>query len=138
MNKILEAEDILAGARHCVECVFMAAANLSSREETDPLQAVADIASTKITEAIALLSEYRESGEASGRGSAHRRVSRGGPCAARRTTAASWTAHRRRYPQFCAQFGIFGGRILSPSYNRRRTAQRGHHGRRHQRDSCRG
>jgi hypothetical protein len=48
MNKILEAEDILAGARHCVECVFMAAANLSSREETDPLQAVADIASTKI------------------------------------------------------------------------------------------
>jgi hypothetical protein len=62
MNKILEAEDILAGARHCVECVFMAAANLSSREETDPLQAVADIASTKITEAITLLSEYRESG----------------------------------------------------------------------------
>jgi hypothetical protein len=64
MNKILEAEDILASARHCVECVFMAAANLSSPEETDPLQAVADIASTKITEAIALLSEYRESGGA--------------------------------------------------------------------------
>jgi hypothetical protein len=64
MNKILEAEDILASARQCVECVFMAAANLSSREETDPLQAVADIASTKITEAIALLSEYRESRDA--------------------------------------------------------------------------
>jgi hypothetical protein len=64
MNKLLEAEDILAGARHCVECVFMAAASLSSREETDPLQAVADIASTKIEEAIALLSEYRESVDA--------------------------------------------------------------------------
>jgi hypothetical protein len=28
--------------------------------------------------------------------------------------------------------------LLSPSYNRRRTPQRGHHGRWHQRDSCRG
>jgi hypothetical protein len=64
MNKILDAEDILAGARNCVECVFMAASALSPREETDPLQAVADIASTKITEAIALLSEYRESVDA--------------------------------------------------------------------------
>jgi hypothetical protein len=41
-------------------------ANLSSREETDPLQAVADIASTKIMEAIALLSEYRESKDSAG------------------------------------------------------------------------
>jgi len=57
MSTILEAEDILAGARHCVECVFMAAASLP-REATDPLQVVADIASTKITEAIALLGEY--------------------------------------------------------------------------------
>jgi hypothetical protein len=61
MNKILEAEDILAGARNCIECVFMASASLSSPEECDPLQAVADIASTKIEEAIALLRECRES-----------------------------------------------------------------------------
>ena len=40
------------------------AASLSSPEETDPLQAVADIASHKIEEAIALLDEYRGSVDA--------------------------------------------------------------------------
>jgi len=64
MNKIIDAEDILADARHCVECLFMAARGLP-REKAGPIQAVADIASDKINEAIALLSEYRESGEAS-------------------------------------------------------------------------
>jgi hypothetical protein len=58
MSKIIEAEDILTDARNCVECIFMASSNLS-REETDPIQVVADIASEKITEAIALLDEYR-------------------------------------------------------------------------------
>jgi hypothetical protein len=62
MSKILDAEDILADARtdarNCVECIFMATADLS-HEEANPLQVVADIASNKITEAIALLDEYR-------------------------------------------------------------------------------
>jgi hypothetical protein len=68
MNKILEAEDILAGAQNCVECVFMAAAGLGGglqHDATDPIQVVADMASKKIEEAIALLNEYRKSGEAS-------------------------------------------------------------------------
>jgi hypothetical protein len=60
MSKIIDAEDILADARNCVECIYMATADLS-HEEADPLQAVADIASKKIEEAIALLGEYRES-----------------------------------------------------------------------------
>jgi hypothetical protein len=50
-------------ARNCVECVFMAAAGLM-REEADPIQAVANIASQEINEAIALLKEYRGSGDA--------------------------------------------------------------------------
>lgn len=58
MNKIIEAQDILAAARNCVECIFMASADLS-REEADPIQVVADIASGKINEAIAILKEYR-------------------------------------------------------------------------------
>jgi hypothetical protein len=65
MNKIIEAGDILAGARHCVECIFLAAGSLS-REAADPVQVVADIASTKIGEAIALLEEYRESKDSAG------------------------------------------------------------------------
>lgn len=58
MNKIIDAEDILAEARNCVECIYMAASDLP-REEADPIQVVADIASDKIGEAIALLDEYR-------------------------------------------------------------------------------
>ena len=58
MSKIIEAEDILAGARDCVECIFIAAASLP-REEGGPIQHVASIASAKVEEAIALLAEYR-------------------------------------------------------------------------------
>ena len=47
-------------ARSCVECIFMASADLS-HEEAEPIQVVADIASKKIDEAIALLHEYCES-----------------------------------------------------------------------------
>jgi hypothetical protein len=65
MSKIIDAEDILTEARNCVECIFMATADLS-REEADPLQVVADIASRKIDEAIALLDEYRESEDSAG------------------------------------------------------------------------
>jgi hypothetical protein len=61
MSKIIDAEDILVEARNCVECIWMAAAYLP-REETDSLQVVADIASRKIEEAIALLGEYCASG----------------------------------------------------------------------------
>jgi hypothetical protein len=64
MRKIIEAEDILADARNCVECIFLAASGLGGglkEEATDPLQVVADIASKKIEEAIALLDEYRGS-----------------------------------------------------------------------------
>ena len=62
MNKIIEALGILADARNCVECIYMAASGLGGglqHEGTDPIQVVADIANKKIDEAIALLDEYR-------------------------------------------------------------------------------
>jgi hypothetical protein len=68
MNKIMEAEDILTDARNCVECIFLAASGLGgglSHDATDPLQVVADIASDKIKEAIAILGEYRRAPDAS-------------------------------------------------------------------------
>ena len=65
MNKLLDAEDILTYARDHIECVFMAAGQLP-REEGDPIQVVAETASNKIKEAIALLSEYRESEDSAG------------------------------------------------------------------------
>jgi hypothetical protein len=56
MSKIIDAEDLLADARNCVECVFMAAGKLP-KESRDAIQVVADIATTKINAAIALLDE---------------------------------------------------------------------------------
>jgi hypothetical protein len=67
MSKILAAEGILADARSCVECIFLAASGLEGglkHDATDPIQVVADIASGKINAAIALLDEYRESVDA--------------------------------------------------------------------------
>ena len=65
MNKPLDAEDILTLARDHIECVFLAAGQLP-REEGDQIQVVADTASKKIQEAIALLTEYRESEDSAG------------------------------------------------------------------------
>jgi hypothetical protein len=68
MSKIIEAQDILADARNCVECIFLAASGLGGgikHEGTDPIQIVADTASKKIDEAIALLDEYRGAPDAS-------------------------------------------------------------------------
>jgi hypothetical protein len=65
MNKLLDAEDILTLARDHIECVSMAAGQ-STHEEGSPIQVVAETASEKIEEAIALLGEYRESVAASG------------------------------------------------------------------------
>ena len=62
MSKILDAQGILADARSCVECIYMAAHGLGGgleHEGIDPIQVVADIANKKIEEAIALLGEYR-------------------------------------------------------------------------------
>jgi hypothetical protein len=62
MNKIIEAQDVLADARNCVECIFLAASGLGGglkHDATDPIQIVADTASKKIEEAIAILEEYR-------------------------------------------------------------------------------
>ncbi|MFZ3326111.1 MAG: hypothetical protein WA231_09550 [Methylocella sp.] len=56
-GKIIDAEDILGVAQHCIDCVFLAATGLG--DETDPIQAVTLIASKKIDEALALLGEYR-------------------------------------------------------------------------------
>jgi hypothetical protein len=56
MGKIIDAQDILVNARNCVECIFLAASAVGDKR--DPIQIVADIASTKIDEAIALLKEY--------------------------------------------------------------------------------
>jgi hypothetical protein len=63
--KVLRAGDILADARNCIECVFMAASGLVP-EEANPIQVVADLASKKIDEAIALLDEYRRRSDAPG------------------------------------------------------------------------
>jgi hypothetical protein len=57
MSKIINAQDILVDPRNCVECIFLAASDIG--DEGDPIQVVADIASTKINAAIALLEEYR-------------------------------------------------------------------------------
>ena len=57
MSKIIRAQDILSDAQSCVECIFLAAANLD--DQTDPIQTVANIASRKIAMARALLGEYR-------------------------------------------------------------------------------
>jgi hypothetical protein len=65
MNKLLEAEDILTYARDHIECVFMAAGQIT-REEGCPIQVVAETASRKIDEAIDLLREYRESKDSAG------------------------------------------------------------------------
>ncbi|HXN89409.1 MAG TPA: hypothetical protein VN890_08665 [Methylocella sp.] len=62
MSKILDAKDILNEAQGCIECIFMAASELTE-EGRNPIHTVADIASRKIDEAIALLHEY-ESGDA--------------------------------------------------------------------------
>jgi hypothetical protein len=58
MSKIIDAQDILAKAQGCVECICSATAELDPRQG-GPILTVADIASEKITEAIALLDEYR-------------------------------------------------------------------------------
>jgi hypothetical protein len=50
---IARAEDILAEARNCVECLRLAAGGLD--EKTGPIQHVASIASGKIDEAHAML-----------------------------------------------------------------------------------
>ena len=55
MSKIIEAENILTYARDHVECVFMAAGQLT-REGGTPIQVVAETAIRKIEEAIDLLS----------------------------------------------------------------------------------
>jgi hypothetical protein len=54
---IARAEDILAEARNCVECIWLAAETLD--EKTGPIQYVANIASKRIDEAVAMLGEYR-------------------------------------------------------------------------------
>ena len=62
MSTILDAQGILADARSCVECIYMAASGLEGgleHEGIDPIQVVANIASKKIDEAIAILKEYR-------------------------------------------------------------------------------
>jgi hypothetical protein len=54
---IARAEDVLAEARNCIECVRLAAETLD--EKTGPIQYVANIASAKIEEAMAMLDECR-------------------------------------------------------------------------------
>jgi hypothetical protein len=50
---IARAEDVLAEARNCVECIRLAAETLD--EKTGPIQHVASIVSAKIDEAVAML-----------------------------------------------------------------------------------
>jgi hypothetical protein len=65
MSKILDAQDILAEAQGCVECIYMAASELT-KDGRNPIHTVADIASHKIEEAVALLVKLAEA-EARGR-----------------------------------------------------------------------
>jgi hypothetical protein len=62
IEKIIEAEDILAKAQNCIDCVFLAAGGLC--DETNSIQTVTLIASNKIDEALALLNEYVKAPEA--------------------------------------------------------------------------
>ncbi|PNE10606.1 MAG: hypothetical protein CR217_13440 [Beijerinckiaceae bacterium] len=59
MRKIIEAEDILAEARNCIDCVCLAAEALDPHQQR-PIWCVANIASDKINEAIAMLDNYRK------------------------------------------------------------------------------
>jgi hypothetical protein len=59
---IARAEDILAEARNCVDCIWLAAKGLD--EKTAPIQYVANIAIAKIDDALAMLDECRN-GDAS-------------------------------------------------------------------------
>jgi hypothetical protein len=61
MSKIIDAEDILEEVKGCVECLYMAASDLEI-DHRDTILTVANIASKKIDEAIALLNEYRNAG----------------------------------------------------------------------------
>jgi hypothetical protein len=68
MSKIIAAQDILSEARNCVECIFLAASGLGGglkHDATDPIQIVADMASKKIEEAIAILEDCRDGPNAS-------------------------------------------------------------------------
>lgn len=58
MSKIIDAEDALGVARGAIECIFTAAGKLP-KESCDAIQIVADLADTKIKEAIGLQEEYR-------------------------------------------------------------------------------
>jgi hypothetical protein len=57
---IARAQDVLAEARNCVDCIWLAAEGL----EEKAIQEVASTASAKIEEAIAMLNEYRADREA--------------------------------------------------------------------------
>ena len=59
MRIIIEAEDILAEARNCIDCVCLAAEALDPHQQR-PIWCVANIASDKINEAIASLEECRQ------------------------------------------------------------------------------
>jgi hypothetical protein len=62
MIRIKEAQDALTGAKSCIDCVFLATEGLGlGQEQSGAIQHVADIASRKIDEAIALLKDYRGS-----------------------------------------------------------------------------
>jgi hypothetical protein len=65
MNKLLDAEDVLAHTRDLVECAASAAAHVWG-EEADHVAAPLEVASSKIDEAIDLLREYRESKDSAG------------------------------------------------------------------------
>jgi hypothetical protein len=56
--EIIQVQDILSGARNCVECVWLAA-NGENGEGREAITTVADIASTKINEAIEALGNHR-------------------------------------------------------------------------------
>jgi hypothetical protein len=59
MNKLLDAEDVLARARDLIECAASAAAHIWGKE-ADQVSTALEVASAKIDEAIAMLHEYRE------------------------------------------------------------------------------
>jgi hypothetical protein len=59
VSKILDAQDILSRARHCLECVYAAAAQIEDEQLLNAIQTVITLADEKIIEASDLLQEYR-------------------------------------------------------------------------------
>lgn len=63
---LVEVEDILSIARGCVDCILLAANGLATAEDSHSISTVANIASAKIDDAAAMVSEMKFAAGVSG------------------------------------------------------------------------